>query len=164
MWGGNPKRRPPYRTIPGSGAFKTSGAVQGAGDLVGAAQVLDDPSLSTSAPSSLSGFWTYILPLDSGGLQQWGLFCWVAAPIVALRLRRDRAARWLALAWLLHLGLYTYVLAAARPGDLDALLGVTASRLLLHTIAWPLLIVLRPLGNEPTAAAVARPCADPASP
>ncbi len=121
--------------------------------------------LSTQTTRVLCEWARLMFPLDSGGLQQWGLFWWVAAPIVALRLRRDRAARWLALAWLLHLLLYTYVLAAARPGDLDALLGVTASRLLLHTMAWPLLIVLRPaLGNDATAAAVARPGADPASP
>lgn len=105
--------------------------------------------LCSQTPRVLGEWLRLMFPLDLAGLLQWGVFWWVTVPLVLLRLRHDRVARALALAWLLHLGLYTYMLAAARPGDLEALLGTAASRLLLHTMAWPALIVLRPAVGKP---------------
>jgi hypothetical protein len=86
-----------------------------------------------------------MFPLDLAGLLQFGVFWWVMLPLALWRAVRERRARWLLLAFGLHLGLYTYMLGAARLGDLEALLGTAGARLLLHTMAWPLLAVLWPL-------------------
>jgi hypothetical protein len=80
--------------------------------------------------------------LELGAFAHWGGLLWLAG-LAGLCHWRDRGVRWLALIWGAHLALYTYVLGAALPGDLQALLQTAAPRLLLHTAAWPIAILLR---------------------
>lgn len=99
--------------------------------------------LVAQTPRVVAAFARLMFPIDSAGLLHAGLFFWIAAPLALWSAARDVGARWLCGAWFAHLALYTYVLGIARPGDLDALLGTAAPRLVLHTMAWPLLILAR---------------------
>lgn len=98
--------------------------------------------LRAQVPSVL-GEWAHLgWSLGGGALVPWGGLLWFAT-LAGLRHWRDRGIRWLALIWGAHLALYTYVLGAAQPGDLQALLQTAAPRLLLHTAAWPIAILVR---------------------
>src|SRR5690606_13570997 len=83
-----------------------------------------------------------MFPLAPDRIAVAGVFWWCALP-AAVFASRAAHARWLLLAWLAHAGLYLYVLGIARRGDLDALLGTAGPRLLLHTMAWPVLLLGR---------------------
>ncbi|MEZ5964977.1 MAG: hypothetical protein R3F56_14175 [Planctomycetota bacterium] len=99
--------------------------------------------LAAQAWRVVAEFARLMFPVDLPGFLRGGLLFWVAIPLALWTCRRDRAARWLALAWVAHLGLYVYVLGIARPGDLQALFRTAAGRLVLHTTAWPILILAR---------------------
>jgi hypothetical protein len=101
--------------------------------------------LTAQTPRVLRAWLAMMFPLDLKGLLDFGVFWWVVLSLALWRALHERRARWLLLAFALHLALYTYMLGAARLGDLEALLGTAGTRLLLHTMAWPLLVVLWPL-------------------
>lgn len=105
--------------------------------------------LAAQAPRVLVEFARLMFPLDAAGLLHSGLLFWLATPIAVVLARRDAAVRWLCLAWGAHVGLYIYVLGIARPGDLQALLGTAAPRLVLHTTAWPISILARAMSLRP---------------
>lgn len=98
--------------------------------------------LRSQVPAVLREWARLFVPLDASALWHWGALPWLTL-LAVLHARRDKLVWALVAAWLAHLALYTYVLGAALPGDLVALLHTAAPRLMLHTAAWPIAILWR---------------------